>query len=243
MVGGAGDDLYILDSDDYLTLEARAAGNDTIIAAFDFYLPPEAEVLILAPGSAAQRGGGGFGHDRLIGNGNANQLSGGDGADTLEGGDGADTLEGGEQNDILIGGNEADILSGDAGRDMLEAGAGNDTLIGGEDADTMAGGTGDDLYLFVDLRDLIIEGPALGGDTVITMCDLLMSPNIEVLIVAPNISNLLLSGNFEDDVMIGNGLSHRFEGGGGDDLILADGQTLDDITGLFANWFSPFVGF
>ena len=107
----------------------------------------------------------------------------------------------------------------------------------------MAGGAGDDLYLFVDLRDLIIEGPALGGDTVITMCDLLMSPNIEVLIVAPNISNLLLSGNFEDDVMIGNGLSHRFEGGGGDDLILADGQTLDDITGLFANWFSPFVGF
>jgi hypothetical protein len=74
------------------------------------------------------------------------------------------------------------------------------------------------------------------------MCDLLMPTNIEVLIVAPDISNLFLSGSLADDVMIGNGLSHRFEGGGGNDVILADGQTLDDITSLFANWFPPFVG-
>jgi len=243
MAGGAGDDLYIIDNADDLVMEAYFEGNDTIIAAVDCYLPPEAEVLILAPDSAAIRGGGGLGHDRLIGNANANQLSGGDGADTLEGGHGADTLEGGEQNDILTGGNEADILSGDAGRDMLEAGAGNDTLIGGEDADTMTGGAGDDLYLFVDLTDLIIEGSASGGDTVITMCDFLMPTNIEVLVVAPNISNLFLSGSIADDVMIGNGLSHRFEGGAGNDVILADGQNLDDITSLFANWFPPFVGF
>jgi Ca2+-binding RTX toxin-like protein len=237
MSGGTGDDRYTVDSLDDLVLEAYAEGNDTVIAAVDFYLPPEVEVLILAPGSDARRGGGGFGNDRLIGNANANQLFGGDGDDTLAGGNGADQLEGGDQNDLLIGGSEADILSGDAGQDSLDGGAENDTLIGGDGADTMAGGAGDDLYWMVETDDVLLEAPALGSDTVITMCDLLLPQNLEFLVVAENISNLSLVGGSKQDIMLGNGLSHFFDGRGGDDLILAGGQSLTDITALFEGWF------
>lgn len=231
--GGTGDDLYVIASADDLVIEAYGGGNDTIIAACDFYLPPEIEVLILAPGSAALRGGGGLGDDRLIGNANPNQLLGGDGNDTLDGGDGADTLEGGDQDDILNGGNQADILSVGAGRDCLDGGAGSDTLIGGEDADTLAGGAGNDLYILVDPGDLIIEAPAAGNDTVITMSDLVMPANIEVLVVGEIASSLYLVGRTLDDIMIGNGLGHRFDGGAGNDVILAGGQSLSDIMLLF----------
>lgn len=361
MAAGAGDDLYIIDSTDDLALEAYFEGNDSIITACDFYLPPEVEVLILAPGSTAIRGGGGLGHDRLIGNANANELLGGDGNDTIEGGNGADTLEGGDQNDILSGGDQADILFGDAGHDSLHAGASNDTLIGGEGADTMAGGASDDLYIvdsagdlvleasasgndtvissvninlpsgvelliltpeanqlrgganhdylmgnansnvlwggdgndtldggegadtleggnqddilyggagqdylesgvgndtliggaaadtlagglgndlyvLVDPADLILEAPASGNDTVITMSDLVMPSHIEVLLVGESASNLYLVGRDLDDIMIGNGLGHRFEGGVGNDVILAGGQSLTDMMALFDGW-------
>ncbi|MFM7416974.1 MAG: calcium-binding protein, partial [Alphaproteobacteria bacterium] len=236
LAGGAGNDLYILDSTDDLVLEASASGNETVVAAFDFNLPPEVEVLILTPGSAAIRGTGGLGHNLLIGNANPNELLGGDGDDTLDGGDGADTLEGGGQNDFLAGGNDADILAGSAGRDSLNGGVGNDTLIGGTDADTMAGGSGDDLYLIVDPEDVVLEGPDGGQDTIITMSDLLMPAEVEVLIVGESASNLYLVGRALDDIIIGNGLGHRFEGGAGNDVILAGGQSLTDILTLFEGW-------
>jgi len=236
MAGGVGNDFYALDSADDLVIEAHASGNDSIVAAFDFYLPPEVEVLILAPHSTAIRAGGGLGHDRLIGNANANELLGSGGNDTLEGGDGADTLEGGEQNDIMAGGNQADNILGGAGQDSLDGGEGNDTLIGGANADTMAGGSGDDLYLIVDPEDLILEAPASGNDTVITMSDLVMASHVEVLMVGESAINLYLVGRDLDDIMIGNGLGHRFEGGAGNDVILAGGQSLTDIMALFDGW-------
>ena len=235
--GGTGDDLYIIDSADDLLLEAAASGNDTIIAAFDFSLPPEIELLILAPGSAAIHASGGHGHDRLIGNANANQLLGSDGNDTLDGGDGADTLEGGDQNDVLNGGNHADSLFGGNGQDCLDGGAGNDTLSGGNGADTMEGGTGDDLYILVDPDDLIVEATAEGNDTVITMSDLVMPDNIEVLIVGESAISLNLFGRGLDDIMIGNGLGHRFDSGAGHDVILAGEQSLSDILSSFVGWF------
>ncbi|MCA3422948.1 MAG: hypothetical protein INF81_08355 [Roseomonas sp.] len=236
MAGGVGNDFYALDTADDLVIEAHASGNDSIVTAFDFYLPPEVEVLILAPDSTAIRAGGGLGHDRLIGNANANELLGSGGNDTLEGGDGADTLEGGEQNDIMAGGNQADNILGGAGQDSLDGGEGNDTLIGGANADTMAGGSGDDLYLIVDPEDLILEAPASGNDTVITMSDLVMPSDVEVLLVGESAINLYLVGRDLDDIMIGNGLGHRFEGGAGNDVILAGGQSLTDIMALFDGW-------
>lgn len=227
VVGGLGGDFYALVDPEDLIIEAVGAGNDTIMVSYDFYLPSMMEALMLAPESPARRGTGGTGHDRLIGNGNANELWGGDGNDSLEGGDGADTLEGSVGNDRLIG---------DGQQDSLIGGTGDDTLIGGQAADTMAGGVGNDLYLIDDPADVIIEAATSGSDTVITTCDLLMPSHVEVLVVGEGASNLYLVGRALGDVMIGNGMGHRFEGGAGDDVILAGGQSLTDITALFEGW-------
>jgi Ca2+-binding RTX toxin-like protein len=238
MTGGTGADLYFVDSSDDLVLEAYLEGNDSIIASVDFYLPPEVEFLILAPGSAAIRGGGGLGHDRLIGNANSNQLLGSDGNDTLEGGDGTDTLEGGEQNDVLIGGNQADMLSGDVGQDSLDGGAGNDTLSGGEGADTLAGGVGDDLYFIDSVGDLMLEASASGIDTVIATVDIDLPSGIEFLILAPGSAAISSAGGVGHDRLVGNANANHLlgadgndtlEGGAGDDTLYAEGA--DSLSG------------
>jgi Ca2+-binding RTX toxin-like protein len=178
----------------------------------------------------------GAGADQLHGNAWANNLSAGAGADGLWGGAGADTLDGGEQDDTLLGGSEGDLLIGGVGRDSMAGDAGNDTLDGGEGADSMAGGSGNDLYFFIDAQDQIIETAGGGQDTIITSADVSMAAEVEVLVIAQGVSDLNLIAGACGAVMIGNGLSHTFQGGAGDDVILADGGSLADILALFATW-------
>lgn len=236
MEGGTGNDLYFSESADDLILENQGAGADTIIALVDFYLPAEVEVLILAPSSNANRGTGGAGNDLIIGNSLPNELFGGEGGDSLYGGDGGDTLDGGDQNDLIIGGTKADLLMGGEGQDSLVGDSGNDTLFGGAGRDSMAGGTGDDLYFLYDADDLVLELPNAGRDTLIAATDLILPANIETFLVQEGISGLTLVGGQAAEIMIGNGLGHHFDGGGGDDVILAGGAGLTDIMSLFAGW-------
>jgi Ca2+-binding RTX toxin-like protein len=114
--------------------------------------------------------------------------------------------------------------------------AGNDTLDGGAGADTMAGGAGNDVYFFIDSQDQIIETAGGGQDTIITSADVSMAAEVELLLIAQGVSDLNLIAGTRGIVMIGNGLSHNFQGGAGDDLILADGGSLADILALFATW-------
>ncbi|MCA3359457.1 MAG: hypothetical protein ING02_15795 [Roseomonas sp.] len=235
--GGAGNDRFIVESVDEVVIEYYSDGNDTIIASCDFYLPAEVETLVLAPGSAAMRGGGGLGNNLLIGNSHANELLGSEGSDTLESGDGADTLQGGEQDDILLAGNQADILYGGEGNDSLDGGAADDTVIGGAGADTMAGGGGDDFYVLDDIEDLILENSMAGNDTIMTTTDLLIPANIEIIVVGQGASGLSLLGGGLGDIIFGNGSGHDFEGGLGNDIILADGLNPANILALFDGWF------
>ncbi len=177
----------------------------------------------------------GAGDDQLIGDGLANYLSAGAGVDRLWGGAGADTLYGGEHDDALFGGTEGDLLIGAVGQDSISGDAGNDTLDGGEGADTMAGGTGNDLYFFIDSQDQIIENAGGGQDTIITSANIALASEVEVLMVAAGVSDLTLVARPGGSIMVGNGLSHSFQGGTGDDVILAGGGSLADILALFAN--------
>ena len=88
----------------------------------------------------------------------------------------------------------------------------------------------------IDNQDLIIETTNGGNDTVIAMTNVVMPVNVEVLIVGESASALYLAGRFLDDTMIGNGSGHRFDGAAGDDIILAGGQSLTAIRGLFEGW-------
>jgi Ca2+-binding RTX toxin-like protein len=128
MQGGAGDDLYVVDEEDDVVLEAAGGGRDTVQTTVSLTLAENAEVLQLL-GVAGLAGTGNAGANVLLGNNGANLLGGEAGADSLSGGSGADTL---------VGGLGADTLNGGAGADIFvfaSAAEGVDKIVGYRGAD------------------------------------------------------------------------------------------------------------
>ncbi|MCA1326539.1 calcium-binding protein [Herbaspirillum sp. alder98] len=126
LVGGKGDDTYIVDDEDTAIQEKQGEGWDTIRASVSFKLSRHVERLELT-GHANLNGMGNSGNDRLIGNAGNNVLSGFKGNDSIDGGAGDDTLTGDRGNDRLVGGPGDDDLDGGFGNDVLIGGTGNDT--------------------------------------------------------------------------------------------------------------------
>jgi len=118
MVGGAGNDIFIVGAVGDSTIENVGGGTDTVRSYINWTLAANVERLELQ-GSSNLNGAGNSLNNTLVGNSGANSLGGGDGNDYITGGAGNDTLNGGAGNDTLIGG---------AGRDILIGGAGNDTF-------------------------------------------------------------------------------------------------------------------
>ncbi len=118
--------------------------------------------------------------------------------------------------------------------DSLAGGTGADTLEGGLGEDSLIGGVGNDLFILSDTLDLIIESTSSGADTIIAGLSMTMPDHIEALRIAADHSGITLTGGDSDDMLIGNGLANNFNGGAGDDLILAGDVTLADIYALFA---------
>ncbi len=120
LIGGLGNDTYVVDDVHDRVVEADGEGNDTVLASVTFTLGSGIEGLTLT-GSAAIDG---FGNDlanKLVGNAAANHLYGGAGNDNLDGGAGADTLYGGTGDDTYV--------VDDAGDRVVElAGEGTDTV-------------------------------------------------------------------------------------------------------------------
>jgi Ca2+-binding RTX toxin-like protein len=170
MIGGTGDDSYLVDLAGDIITEGVNAGIDSVFSTVGFYLPVNVENLTLLAGAGDIFGVGNALANRLNGNDDANLLIAGDsddillgaggndvlygqdGADSLEGGTGIDYLIGGAGNDTLLGGAGADVLYGEAGDDSLVGGADFvfDLLVGGEGQDTLDGasGLGDFNYLY-----------------------------------------------------------------------------------------------
>jgi Ca2+-binding RTX toxin-like protein len=102
MDGGAGDDIYLVDTPDDLTFEAVDGGIDTVFADINgagYYLYPNTENLVL-------EGSTPFG----VGNALDNRLTGNAIGNYLLGGLGNDTLNGKAGNDVLFGEGGADIF-------------------------------------------------------------------------------------------------------------------------------------
>ncbi len=118
--------------------------------------------------------------------------------------------------------------------DSLAGGNGADTLDGGDGADTLAGGNGNDLFIISDTFDRIIETAGGGADTIITSVSISLPENVEALRIASDVAGITITGGAGNDMLIGNGLANNFNGGAGDDVILAGSTTLADIYALFA---------
>lgn len=171
MIGGAGDDRYVVDSPGDAAVEYSGEGTDTVVSSISKSLGAHIENLTLV-GTAPIAGTGNDLDNCVTGNGGANWLDGGPmGNDTLDGGPGADTLTGGFGDDVYVLDDIGDVTVEEdyrgtdtawssvsctlqAGVDNLVltgtgalGGTGNalsNRLTGNDSANTLAGGAGND---------------------------------------------------------------------------------------------------
>ncbi len=247
LVGGTGDDTYIIYSTSNVTniiTEGANEGIDTVIAAGNYTLGANLENLTfgvahpVAPILDQQNGTSsiqfanfnsqvrGTGNDlnNLITNNSYGYLT------VLSGEAGDDTLIG------SYGDSSRDTLSGGSGQDMLVGLGGNDVLDGGTGDDTMIGGTGNDLYIVDSARDGVKEDANAGTDTWNATVSQYLGANVENLILTST-ANLFGVGNSLDNtitsnsgnnILNGNSGNDTLTGGLGNDLYIVD-STLDVV--------------
>lgn len=186
LLGGLGDDVYLVGVRGSSTVEAVGEGTDTVRTAFSIYgLQANLENLVFTDNAT---------HGAGVGNALANDITGGTGTDDLFGREGNDILRGGSGNANTMLGQEGDDLyiSEAAGDSIVEfSGQGTDTVrtitsvftlpnnvevleyagaatftgIGNAGNNTLRGGSGGDFLSGLDGNDLIYGGH--GADTLL----------------------------------------------------------------------------
>ena len=180
------------------------------------------------------------GDDTVWGDGGNDVIEGGDGNDQLRGGAGDDIITDRGGDDNIQGGDGNDVLHGGNGVNLIIGGFGNDFIVTGEDASEAIGGHGNDFILGskANEQDMGNEGDdwiekgtsdgapgdnfdPLGNDPII---------GHDVFIGASE--NDKFNGEGGDDIMVGSlGLGDRYIGGSGYDWAtfkgLAQGVTID----------------
>ena len=191
MIGGTGNDTYLVDDVGDVIVELAGEGTDTVRSSLSYVLAANFENLILASGAGSINGTGSNLANAITGNEGANTLVGLGGDDALDGGAGADTMVGGTGNDSYIVDSAGDVvveLSGE-GVDVVQSrvtyslganleslilmsgagsidGTGTDldnVIAGNEGANTLIGLGGDDSLNGGAGVDIMVGG--LGNDT------------------------------------------------------------------------------
>ena len=263
LVGGAGDDTYVLGAGD-IAVELADGGVDTVVTDASYVLGANLENLTLT-GSAAIAGTGNDAANTLDGlqNSAANTLTGGlgddlyfvDGSDVIAEyvGEGSDTviasfdytLSASLENLYLDG--AAVRGTGNADANLIIGSVLDNVLDGGAGADTMLGLEGNDTYVVDDAGDIADEsdpdfgGDAGGVDTVRASISYTIALYVENLVLTGNAtingtgngSANTLTGNSAANVLDGSGGADTMIGGAGDDIYMVD--SIGDVVVESAN--------
>ena len=207
MVGGAGDDIYYVNSSGDLVIENVGEGTDTLrTEVTDVSLPSNVENLeLLERFGFSGSGIGNTLNNRLVGNQNGNTLDGGAGDDVIDAQSGADRLIGGAGSDTLIGGDGDDTYVLNDGADVLIEQA---TAYGG--VDTVESSI--TYALLTNFEQLVLIGSA----------DLNGTGNSADNFISGNSGDNVLSGNGGNDVLFGGTGADTLQGGAGNDAYNVD---------------------
>ncbi|AZL68230.1 peroxidase family protein [Pseudomonas oryziphila] len=144
---------------------------------------------------------GDAGNDRIDGGDGNDQLRGGAGDDIISDTGGDDNIQGGDGNDVLHGGNGINLIIGGFGNDFIVTGEDASEAIGGQGNDFILGSKANEQDMGNEGDDWIEKGTSDGAP----------GDNFDPLGNDPIIGN---------DVFIGGNENDKFNGEGGDDIMV-----------------------
>ncbi|WP_238371622.1 M10 family metallopeptidase [Heliomarina baculiformis] len=211
MIGGKGNDKYVLSQSDDVVSEFRKGGTDMVIARdFDIDLKNYKQVEnARIKGKTDLDLSGSKGANKLLGNGGDNVISGKGGGDVLDGKNGADRLDGA------------------GGQDTLKGKGGDDRLIGGGKSDTLDGGSGDNILTGGKGRDVFVFKGKLGSNDITDFEAGRDALHLSQKLWQGKLNNASVVDDFAD--LIGGEV--LFDFGGGAQIHLAGVSSLDWLAG------------
>jgi Ca2+-binding RTX toxin-like protein len=261
MVGGAGNDVYIVDVATDVATEGASAGTDEVRTALASYTLGTNLENLTYTGVSAFTGTGNTLDNVITGGSGADSLSGGTGNDTMIGGAGNDTMVGAAGNDVYYVDQTGDVVTegASAGTDEVRTtlasytlgtnvenlnyvGTGNFTGTGNTDANIITGGIGNDTLSGGTGSDTMIGGAGNDVYIVDVSTDVVTeNPNggidevrtaLTTYTVGNNIENLTFTGTVAF-TGTGNGLNNLITGSSGADTLNggAGDDTLSGGTG------------
>ena len=259
MIGGDGNDAYIVDNVGDVVVENAGEGiRDIVQSSISYTLAANVEELWLA-GTAAINATGNSQDNTLMGNSAANMLDGGAGADAMWGGAGDDTYIVDNINDatienviegidsvqssvsytlganvenLTLTGAAATNATGNALNNVLTGNSAVNVLDGGAGVDVMFGGAGDDTYIIDSFGETVIEAANEGTDTVQSSVGYSLSANVENLVLTGT-NSIAGIGNGSNNTLTGNSAANVLDGGLGVDTMVGgagdDTYVVDNI--------------